>query len=97
MVDSRGLSHRYGAYIIGGRISAGNLLFSRDWVVKRWVPEFSHGEFLAADQEYITTNPHEALLRPIFALARIDYGRMDYVLLPLGDSMLAGRSSQRSE
>jgi len=81
VVDSRGLYHRYGAYIIGGRSSSCNLLFSRDWEVKGWVPEFSHGEFLAADKEYIATNPHEALLRPIFSLARIDYGRMDYAMV----------------
>jgi len=81
VADSRGLYHRYGAYIIGGRISAGNLFFSRDWVVKSPLPEFSHGEFLAAATQYIATNPHETLLRPIFDLARIQYGRMDYAMV----------------
>jgi len=81
VVDSRGLYHRYGAYIIGGRISAGNLLFNRDWVVKRSGRELLHGEFRAAEEQYVATNPHEVILRPIFALARIDYGRMDYAMV----------------
>lgn len=81
VADARGLHHRYGAYVIGRRIFAGNLFFSRDWMVKRRLPEFAHGEFQAADDEYVATNPHEAMLRPIFALARVDYGRMDYAVV----------------
>ena len=81
VADSRGLYHRYGAYIVGGRIFAGSLVFSRDWMVKRRLPGFAHGEFLAADDRYVATNPHEAILRPIFTLARIQYGRMDYAMV----------------
>ncbi len=81
VAEARGLYHRYGAYIVGARIFAGNLFFSRDWMVKRRQPEFAHGEFLAADDQYVATNPHEAMLRPIFALARIEYGRMDYAMM----------------
>jgi hypothetical protein len=81
VADARGLHHRYGAYIIGTRIFAGNLFFSRDWMVKRLQPEFAHGEFLAAEDQYVRTNPHEGMLRPIFTLARIEYGRMDYAMV----------------
>src|SRR5207245_7865768 len=48
VADARGLHHRYGAYIIGARIFAGNLFFSRDWMVKRLQPEFAQGALLAA-------------------------------------------------
>ncbi len=81
VADARGLYHRYGAYMIGARIFAGNLFFSRDWMVKRREPEFAHGEFLAADDRYVAANPHEAMLRPIFALARVEYGRLDYAMV----------------
>ncbi len=81
VADARGIYHRYGAYIVGARIFAGNLFFSRDWMVRRRLPEFAHGEFQAAGDEYVATNPHETMVRPIFALARIEYGRMDYAVV----------------
>jgi hypothetical protein len=49
-----------------------------------WVMKFAGNEFSLpmAEEElaYVRTNPHEEELREIFAIARTDYGRIDYSL-----------------
>jgi hypothetical protein len=45
------------------------------------VPELFDDESLRLEDEYVATNPHAAELARIFALARVDYGRVDYGLL----------------
>ena len=65
---------------VGDRIVPRHLLFSRDWVVKppnRIVSEAN----LAAEREYLQSNPHQQQLRQIFDLARIEYGRIDYSIV----------------
>jgi hypothetical protein len=49
---------------------------STDWQVKE--ADLLGEQFLRAELEYVETNPHEAEVREIFALARVDYGRIDY-------------------
>lgn len=81
--DEHGVYRKFSAYNVGGRILAKALEQSRDWMVKS---EFRILDRARAEQElaYCRTNPHESWIREMFALARIDYGRIDY-------GMLAGR------
>ena len=79
--DGQGMYHRYGAHIVGSRVFASNLVFARHWVVRTWEPALQEGALLAAEQRYVESNPHEALLRPIFTMAGIEYGRMDYAVV----------------
>jgi len=77
--DANGIYRKYGAFIVGDRVFARHLMFSRDWVLKR--RDLSEPEMLREQRQYVEENPHEAALREIFRLAGIDYGRMDYGLL----------------
>lgn len=78
--DARGLYKKYGAFNIGGRILPRHVLFGRDWIVKSQF-KMADAATLAEEQQYVDDNPHEAQLREIFTLARIDYGRIDYGLV----------------
>jgi hypothetical protein len=73
-----GLYRKYAAFIVGGTILPRHLLFSRRWMLKR--PDLAAPELEAEAEAYLTGNPHEEPLRRIFALAGIEYGRIDYGL-----------------
>jgi hypothetical protein len=77
--DVDGIYRKYGAFVVGDRVFARSVLFSRHWVQKR--RDLNELEMLREQRQYLEENPHEAALRDIFRLARIDYGRMDYGLL----------------
>lgn len=80
VADERGVYHLYQAFIVGSKIVALGLELSYDWINKgESFP--SDDEFVNANQRYVETNPHESLLRPVFELARIEYGRMDYAVV----------------
>ena len=78
--DARELYKKYSAFNVGGKILPRHILFSRDWIVKG---EYKYADetTLAEERQYVTTNPHAAQLREIFALSGIDYGRIDYGLV----------------
>lgn len=79
-----GLFRKYGAYIIGDRIIPRHLYFSTHWNVKDFragIPaEIEESALFAEELDYLHGNPHETLLRPIFELAGVRYGRIDYGL-----------------
>lgn len=76
--DADGVYRKYSAFRIGDRIVPRHVFFKRSWVVK--VPSLVTPELVDEELGYVHTNPHEAELRAIFALARIDYGRIDYAV-----------------
>jgi hypothetical protein len=78
-----GVYRKYGAFVVGDRILPRHLFFSPHWVVKDW--NLLDETLLREEQDYLATNPHERQLREIFALARIEYGRIDYSFR--GDAM----------
>ena len=75
-VDAQGLRHKYGAFIIAGRIVPRHLFFSREWVIKE-AGELAP-ELLERERRYLDENPHRTQLLRIFELAGVDYGRIDY-------------------
>lgn len=75
--DPSGLLRKHSAYAVGERIIPCALVVSANWVTKsegRRLDEATAREEL----EYVRSNPHAEWLRETFALARIDYGRIDY-------------------
>ena len=74
--DDAGVVRKYGAFNVFGRIVARQIHFSRQWVVRE--PDIRTPETASEELAYVEANPHAEELREIFALARIDYGRIDY-------------------
>jgi hypothetical protein len=77
--DRDGFYRKYAAFIIGDRIVPRSLDYGSHWMLKRQGTAYSEA-MLAEEFEYIRTNPHERELREIFAIAGVDYGRIDYAL-----------------
>jgi hypothetical protein len=76
--DREGVYRKYSAFVLGDAVIARHVLFSRDWHLKE--PDLVDDAYVAEELAYVHTNPHEALLRPLFELAHIEYGRIDYAL-----------------
>lgn len=77
--DPTGVYDKYSAFIIGDHIVPGHIDSSCDWVVKD--TDLISPDIVAREQTYLEINPHEAWLRETFALAHVDYGRIDYGIL----------------
>jgi hypothetical protein len=75
--DGDGVYNRYTAYRVGDRIVPKRVEFSRSWSVSTH-KRISDAETTAAEWEYVQGNPHADLLLPVFELAHIEYGRIDY-------------------
>lgn len=73
-----GYFRKYGAIRLGDRIFPQHILRNTDWYVKKGQVERdaqSEAEFVALFDDF---KSHADVLRPIFDLAGIDYGRVDY-------------------
>jgi hypothetical protein len=77
--DPQGIYRKYGAFIIGDRVFPKHLTFSRYWANQG--PDLTEDDMLAEERQYVERNPHEAALRKICRLARIEYGKIDYGIL----------------
>ena len=73
-----GVFRKYSAYKVGDRIVPRHVMFSRSWAVK--IVDLFEPEHVAEELAYVEANPHADALREIFALGRIDFGRIDYGL-----------------
>lgn len=72
-----GVFHKYAAFNVGGRILPCHAMTARDWNVKSG--QLTLDETAVREElTFIETNPHDAALRRVFDVARIDYGRVDY-------------------
>jgi hypothetical protein len=76
--DADGIYRKYAAFIVGDTILPRHLFFEQDWQVKK--ARLITDAFVREERSYVDTNPHEKRLREIFALACINYGRIDYSL-----------------
>ena len=86
--DKKGIFRKYSAFRIGNRVIASHMNFSRNWLIKpgrpspeNMTPKENMAAELIEEWQFVKNNPHEAEIREVFELARIDYGRMDYALL----------------
>jgi len=74
--DPDGWFRKYGAFRVGERIVPRHVFWSKQWVVRSAGVVDAARE--AEELRYVRENPHEAELREIFDLARIEFGRIDY-------------------
>lgn len=72
-----GVYHKYSAFRVGDRILSRHAQRSRHWMIKSETGERTDGN-AQHERQYIETGPHDERLAPIFALAGIEYGRVDY-------------------
>ena len=77
--DGQGYYRKYSAFVIGDHIVPRSLSYSREWMLKFQGSEFS-SRMAQEEQDYVLQNPHEESLRELFALAHVNYGRIDYAL-----------------
>ena len=77
--DADGYYRKYSSFIIGRRIIPRYLSISREWMLKFQGSEFT-SRMAEEERDYVLNNPHETELREIFALARVEYGRIDYAM-----------------
>jgi hypothetical protein len=78
--EPNGRYRRYSAFVVGGRVIGRELMVGDEWMLK------SHGnaptEIEIRDElTYVLGNTHAGELEPIFSLAGIEYGRIDYALV----------------
>jgi len=77
--DETGRYRKYGAFCIGGQIIPRHVFFGPEWMLK--VPVL-HGEAeLEEEWAYVQANPHADRIREVFALAGLEYGRIDYAVV----------------
>ena len=75
--DANGIYRKYAAHVVGPHVIPRHLFFGNEWMLKG--PKIADRDGLLVEEtEYVRSNPHEAELRRIFQLARIEYGRIDY-------------------
>ena len=79
-VGPGGVYRKYAAFNVGGRLLACHAMAARDWNVKSSQVRLDE-DVVEEELAFVETNPHEGCLRRAFALAGVDYGRVDYGLL----------------
>lgn len=75
-----GLYRKYGAWRFGDRIVGQHCLISEEWNVKA-VNRLRTDEAIEETDAYFLQNPHAGALMPLFEVAGIEYGRVDYSIL----------------
>jgi hypothetical protein len=75
--DADGYYRKYAAFVVGTHVMPRTLSYSREWMLKFQGSEFSRA-MAEEEREYVLTNPHEQALAEVFALAGVEYGRIDY-------------------
>jgi hypothetical protein len=78
--DQDGTYRKYGAFCLRGRVVPQHLMRAKSWVVKRDTRDGPE-ELTEEEERYARENPHADQIRRIFALAEIDFGRVDYCVV----------------
>lgn len=73
-----GIYRKYSAMKVGDAIIAHHIFFSTNWVVRAKTLLPPTQAMVDEEAEFQNTNPHRAALAEAFALAGVDYGRIDY-------------------
>lgn len=74
-----GRYRKYAAFNVDGRIVPQHISCGRDWMQK-YEGTDSDPEILQEELDYVQDNPHRERLAEIFAIGRVEYGRIDYSL-----------------
>jgi hypothetical protein len=87
-IDTRGGNAqymKYGAFKVGDVIVARHAHTGTDWVLK-YRESFKDAQSVEAEFVHVRENPHAALLRALFEIGGVGYGRIDYSMI--GDSVV---------
>ncbi len=76
-----GFYRKYGAFRVGGRIVLQHILRNADWYVKHGQIKDDDAARLEFTQLFDNFAAHASQLEAVFALAGIDYGRVDYSIV----------------
>ena len=76
--DAAGIYRKYAAQVVAGRIFPRQLFFGRSWMLK--YAALAGPREAREERRYMAENPHEPALREVFALAGVEYGRVDYAM-----------------
>ncbi len=76
-VNPFGIFREYNASIVAGCIIPQAVVHNHNWITK-WSGRLVDPEKMREQCEYLETNPHAEWLKETFALANIQYGRIDY-------------------
>jgi hypothetical protein len=71
-----GLFRKYSVMNVAGTLVPRHVLFSDKWATKK--PDIVNEQTVAEEVDFVKNFPHAEQVRNIFALAGLDYGRMDY-------------------
>ena len=77
--DAQGVFRKFAAFKVGDRVVPAHIDCSRQWLVKD--TDLVTEDVLENERLYLETNPHGKWLEETFAIAGVDYGRMDYGML----------------
>jgi hypothetical protein len=75
-----GFYRKYGVFNVGGRLIPQHVMQSECWSVKSRRNRVTEGA-AAEELAFVLENPHASALARVFAVARIDFGRLDYGLV----------------
>lgn len=78
-IDEKGRYRKYAAFCVGRHIIPRHVFFGPAWMLK--TPVFVGEAELEEEWAYVQANPHAAQIREVFALAGVEYGRMDYAVV----------------
>lgn len=78
-MDADGRYRKYSTLIIGSEIIPQFMVIGSGWELKQGNTDFSR-EMLLEERAYVEQNPHADQLRRIFALAKAEYGGIDYAI-----------------
>jgi hypothetical protein len=71
-----GLYRKWGAHICGDAVLAKHVFVGEQWMMKMKQSRIKYSR--DEEFEYVTSNPHVELLRPVFELSGCDWARVDY-------------------
>ncbi|MER9410708.1 hypothetical protein [Mesorhizobium sp. M0589] len=75
-----GRFRKYSAYKVGSTIYPQHCFINENWYIKFPSTRFTEAD-RAESRAYVADNPHAAEIEGVFALAGIDYGRIDYGMI----------------
>lgn len=77
--DTRGLDglyRKYSCFCMNGTILPRHMIASTKWALR--IPDLVTPELIEEERVFLETNPHEQLVRRVFEIAKMSYGRIDY-------------------
>jgi hypothetical protein len=74
-----GLYRKYSCFCVDGTILPRHMIASTRWVLR--IPDLVTPELIEEEKVFLETNPHEQLIRRVFEIAKMGYGRIDYSMV----------------